>query len=541
MKISSNVIVLLLATISSGAAIVCNFEYGYLTTDVPHYTSVAKNLLAGFGLKTDIVYYEQQLFIGSIPADQTVFPPGYSLLIAALMALGMNSLDAVFAICLFSFLLVPWLMYYLLSQTGLHATLNVISAIVWLCFGIAWAFVVGGYSDSLFIAVELVGIVCLLKGFNVSSRDQTFWFLVCGIVAAVTIWIRYAGLFYLMSLGAYLFIDVVRLRSRRSLLNVLLVAVPGALASSALFFRNYLLIGSPSGGPDYYNPGGIVAVLKQAYWSLAEIFGFHETSVLAGIVQFVLLLAVAACLWECISRYLLSNTNALRMHQPESTLIGFTIVYAVITLSMLAYLALFRDVAFMNPRYLMPLIPLTIMSCTILLKHLHERLVRSNRTQWSVILVALLTCGFVFGQVNVFRTVYLAFRSDLRYETIDKALDHSVGTYSLREFLRSNTDRASPLLAVDGQLLGMILEKPAIGLARKKYINRVWTTEEVLSLIKAYGVSYVIFFPTLFDQNGEENRNRVFFTMMQEGDIPNWLIPVLEEDDVELYRVSIDN
>ena len=56
--------------------LVIAYDGNLLPNDTAQYLSVARHLEQGEGLKTDLVFFSEHLALGSMPVEQTVFPPG---------------------------------------------------------------------------------------------------------------------------------------------------------------------------------------------------------------------------------------------------------------------------------------------------------------------------------------------------------------------------------------------------------------------------------------------------------------------------------
>src|SRR5262245_42527564 len=70
---------------TAAAVLLALHDETFVTTDTAQYMGVARNIVDGKGITTSIIYYEEQYRQARIPAQQTVWPPGYPALIASLV------------------------------------------------------------------------------------------------------------------------------------------------------------------------------------------------------------------------------------------------------------------------------------------------------------------------------------------------------------------------------------------------------------------------------------------------------------------------
>ena len=70
------------------------FDGSFFQNDSAQYVSMAKNLIAGHGVATSLVWTEEHYRLGGVPVVQTNLPPGYPVLIALVSRLGVEPLRA---------------------------------------------------------------------------------------------------------------------------------------------------------------------------------------------------------------------------------------------------------------------------------------------------------------------------------------------------------------------------------------------------------------------------------------------------------------
>jgi hypothetical protein len=109
--------------------------------DTANYLSVARSVINGDGLQTDLIYYPEQASFRSLPAPQTVFPPGYSLAVAAVTQIGDLTVERSSQIlCLTGYACSAPLLMCLAIFCGLRRTTAAIIVGVWLLTTSFWVY-----------------------------------------------------------------------------------------------------------------------------------------------------------------------------------------------------------------------------------------------------------------------------------------------------------------------------------------------------------------------------------------------------------------
>src|SRR5690606_34233414 len=103
---------------------------------------------------------------------------------------------------------------------------------------------------------------------------------------------------------------------------------------------------------------------------------------------------------------------------------------------------------------------------------------------------------------------------EVRAEALRGALAQRGGDDSLRELLERDVSLASPLLSNEGEGLGGLLGRPTLSLSPSTFSNRVWDEPTVQDLVERYCVRWVVFIPSLFDEQRQVNANRGFFVSL---------------------------
>jgi dolichyl-phosphate-mannose-protein mannosyltransferase len=513
------------------------FDGSFVLPDSAQYLSMAKNVMAGHGVATSLVWTEEHHRLGGMPVPQTNLPPGYPILIVLVSQLGVDPLRAAFLVSLVCFSIVPLVLYRILRAGGRPAVQSVVVSGTWLVLPIVWANVLACLSEMSYTLLTLLSLACVGQSER-RPTNRNAWLLLAGTLAGLSFTVRYAGIIYITSLGALFLLRAAGRRDVRSIRELVLVGGPPTAFVLALFVRNYRLAGTFAGGVLMDESNSTGAVLYSMYWALSEVFGYSKTGLLRGdpVEWFLVLFVVSALGCLAAGLRLTVNWRALRAAGTDTHGV-LSSIYVVGSLVVVVITAKAHTAGTVDARYLLPLIPFAL-----LLVPYGQNLIRcaspSRRQQtmaaalrWGVLAV------FVAGQVSVVGD-FLDMRRTSGYRQIDRALHQAFGPATLRDFLNQRITVNAPLLGNSPQLIGAVLGKPVVGLPGPWYTRTVWTEDEARRVVARYGVAYVVFFPDLFDLSQPDVANQIFFRDLKQGRVPRWLEPTYSSASVRLYQVN---
>jgi 4-amino-4-deoxy-L-arabinose transferase-like glycosyltransferase len=211
-----------------------------LTPDSAVYLSMARNLRDGRGFVTDIVGPLDLLPFAPV----TAFPPGYSLLIAALMALGFPAIEAARLVSLVSFgvlgVAVYWLGYILGGRPA--AILACATTLVLLPVVRLATFAL---SDAPFAALSAMSIVAMVKYKVGNHQHQLQWLLLSGFCVGLAALVRYYGIVWALS-GLSVILLSPHLAKRRMLWSIYFSMV-SLVPVVPWFVHNWIITGQFSG------------------------------------------------------------------------------------------------------------------------------------------------------------------------------------------------------------------------------------------------------------------------------------------------------
>jgi hypothetical protein len=329
-----------------------------ISNDGVQYVEGARRLLAGDGYSTGILYFDEHYQTGRLPAPQTVWPPGTSLGIAGLAALGMEPESAGRLLARLSFILLPPLVFLIgLRLTG-RMSLAALCAAWQLGMTEFWMYLASPNSELPFLAA-ILGAVALVP----DGSDGEWRWLPAGLLAGVAAVFRYAGAFFLVALGLVLLVELVReWRSRRAFrVRPLLLAAPGFLILIALMLRNRALAGDLRGGNTRTVIQPVADLLVETVRSLADVmFGVVRSELVgggaaafaagAGLVALLIIVAAAGMgAWPLRFRFHPGNAG----HR-YAAILGLCVTVYVAAIILTAS----RTMLTYGSRYLLPVVPL---------------------------------------------------------------------------------------------------------------------------------------------------------------------------------------
>lgn len=514
------------------AALIYLFMPSYLNTDTAQYIVSARHLLRGDGFATSLIYFEQQIVSGSIPAPQTVWPPGYPSLIAVAMFFGVPFTHAPFLIALISHVLASLIMFALLRRMGCQAWLAAGGAVANLIAVLFSVMVLRGLSEPTYTLCTVLSAWFLAVA--VESPRTRVWLSAAGGAAAMAFLIRYAGIAFVAGLGLTVAVVWLLQRSMRTWWDaVAAMAIPVAAVAS-LFLRNQVLVGSLTGGPSVGFGSSLLEVVRGTFWAFEQVFGVADgVGDAALLVAVLVLIAVAVQFVVIVKRH-----GAPSLPRVAFWVLVLSGAYVVSTVAMYGLMAFRRTPEVLAARYFLPLLPFLIIAICALVMVVRNAAPAQGRS--SGLLkgcgVLILIC-FASVQVHAIPQWREWFRGDSKFATIIRAMEERVDGRTLRDVITEVAGPNGAVLAVDGQLLGMWLDRPAIGLSEAAWTRRTWTADEVRAIVRLYNVRVICEFPGNFDSAARVNRHRVFFIDLARGQVPSWLRLAATTESARLYEV----
>ena len=524
-------IVVGIATLLVGTVLVLHSDPSLMTDDTAQYISVAKHIITGQGIKTDLIYLQSHFDSGDIPAPQTAWPPGFSIAIAILAGVGIPIAIAPFVTSILAWAGTAFVIYKLAiaSDASRHSALA--ACICWLLLVTGWTLSLRGTSEPLYVFFTTLSLVSAAAVYAESNYRNRLLFA-SGLLATFAFTVRYQGLFFICALIAGFAIAAVRTRRLAEVYDLIIVSIAPIAGVLVVFGRNFAIAGEITTNTYQSISQNLVGAMREFYWAVGKIVGIPQDG--AAVFILVIFLVVLGSI-GVIGFVSVFRTGAPKVRRMLVLVSG---LYIVITLAALLFFTLTRTAGFFNERYLFPLTPFAILIITCGSVWLAERSAKTFTISYRFVATVTVIAILSLGQIQVLRNTLQWYNSDQPYNEITSAIEAPIGSETIRDLLARETSVDSPLLAPDGQYLGVILDRPVIGLPAPMYTDKIWDETEVLKIVKDYGVAYVVMFPELVFARPDWNKNRVFFYQLWSGKTPRWLYNVYRDESILVYAVD---
>jgi len=254
--------------------------------DPANYVEVARNMLAGEGLTSNVVgnFYHRYKSVRH-PEDRR--PSAWSLVLAGSMAVfGESEFAATLPNLFLGLLLAPVLVYLLAQQLRLSSAVCLTAAIVFVTWPYWLKQALDAGADVLFTSLLLLSLLAIVRA---GERKEAM--LLAGAAVGLAYTVKPAALLVLVPLAAYYWLDQARLSARRRLLCLVGFAGVILLFASPMLIRNYLAFGNPIYSTNTYTAGHIRMdasglSLLHVYWGepFPSLSGWLGQAGLAGAV-----------------------------------------------------------------------------------------------------------------------------------------------------------------------------------------------------------------------------------------------------------------
>ena len=498
--------------------------------------SAAKNLMAGNGLTTSALYYEEQFALGVPPVPLTVWPPGMAICAIPFLALGLSASTAAFLISATGHVASVLLSYWICLLAGLRREIALGVGISVACLAFSFTLIGAGYSEPAFTATTLASAGLLLLS-RESSRPFSL-LLASGAFATAAISFRYAGLAWLA--GALATFTVFHLRSGPRHLVLGLVAL-GALPMAfcaALFARNLQRVGTLTGGPLLGGDSNLVEIGRNSYWALLRLFGATGSTVGTLIVVTVLAALTVWIVWKGACVVIGEFAGRAHMVRRPAGALTSVLAYVGATAVLLLYLSFTAYPGFIIERFLMPAIPFVLIGAAISLADLRDMPRRWGGVGTTLLIgaVSLVFAVFVTGQYRVY-----AKQASYRYSTpavqVADAVSHAkVAGVPLMDYLGRNVSLSHPLFADRGQVLSAIIDRPTIELPLPEYSRLTYDDQTVHAMMRRMNSCLLLIHPaTTAAATGDR---RILYKQLASGARPEWLHELMNDSGLLLFKTD---
>src|SRR6266700_3644254 len=502
-----------------------------LSDDSYQYLSEAENIDQGHGLTTSIVHFDTERAHGRAPAPLTTFPPGYSLVIAAISRTGLASETAGLLLSAASLILLVPLIACAAAMLELSLMATRIALVLLLGSFAAGLYATAVATESLFTALALAVLVCLLLHERAIAGTPA---AVAGnLLVGCACWVRYAGLFLFIAVGAYLAWQAFRRRDHRAVTAAACLVLPAALISS-LLLRNVILTGSWKGGNTKAVAHPLAAVLKQFGVSTYHLFFGEGVPTRLGALQVTLcvgLILLSVLLFVNVARVRSSSGihTALGSAFPHA---GLLLVYVAVYNAGMLYLGMFSVISF-GSRMFYPLLPVYLLLSGVVLTRVQASTrARSTPLAWTA--CAAIIVGSYWG-INLENTMAHRSISPDRIVAASFALPSGTGG-TLRSWFDANVPLGATVVATNGQATAYALKRKVVSLVGSNFSDQRWGEEELRTLMQQYDAGFLILYPRIDPMIEPVQQESPFLRALIAGQRPQWLQLAAENSQVMIFR-----
>lgn len=490
--------------------------------DAGHATSVARNLIAGNGLRTSIISNDALFGQQIIPAIQTIWPPGMPMATAVLhIATGTAPAMGFVWINAASHLLTAALVVTILGSVGVRWPVAMAAGFVCLMTVPNWILIIRGHSEPPMAALSV--LLCLLTTLALRSNSKNrmnIWVLTAIVVAVLCFLVRYQAIALLGPLTIIALISLTgRIGSNSQIFRSATIGASMLVVATAYIGSNILIAGSVTGSDSPFN-GRTLSEVADALDLLPRHFRQP-----VFIIQLVGIIVLAAF------------TLALTFRQPrtpsphhKSQLVvllfsSFTIVSIVLMLAMLT---------FMTPaypwiaRYFVPMLPMllmTIVMMMMLFSRQSESAIQSKRAPLVLSAIAvIIALGSQLPAANL-----IEHAKGKAVETVTRTSPQVATLLGRGSGLAADSPRV--LMSNHAAFLALWTEHAVLGTPFPDSDKPAWDERRVAQTVQAYGVTHVIVFAEYPEQWGRNDLADVV------GENPNWLAPAFGDEFVTVYNV----
>lgn len=514
-----------------------------LHPDIAHATSAARNLVQGNGFSTDLIYYEQQYQQHAWPAKQTVFPFGYPSMIAAIGSIGVPWRTAAQILSLGGFFCVPLLIFVAARKMGRTPLTAVLLGLLWQCAPMNWFNIHEKQTESLFVAFTLSSMILLF-----AKERRTNRLLLAGLCAAIACSLRYAGVFWLLTIGLVMAPGVIRNWKQCVRDGFLFFSVPVAVVGG-MFIRNRMIVGDVSGGIQSLSIKSWRQTCENVYYAFSRLTGLGlddlETHHPA---EWLFVIGVSVgCLLVFIS--LVRQRKSVSGFMAEYSIgRAACFAYIIVTIVLLTWLEKTTTVN-LSPRMLLPLLSFMLLATADVMAFACNGWMKNSTGRFAVgSAAAVLLFGTLIAQRDVYQEVIhqperLGLVHDILTAPIDPSdfLDAPLPENRNPEKAGSALQliRGKRILTNEDHMLPEVTGEGALGLTANVYTTRVWSNDEVQTLARQQNVEFVVLFTSITPRESNHFFDGLIADRADEA-LPHWLTPMVVTTNLRLYRIEAE-
>lgn len=502
-----------------------------LSNDSYQYLSVADNVRSARGIATSLVHFDTERSHGRIPAPLTTFPPGYPVAIAATAKV---SGDLETAGRLLSGLCYAGTAALLLAALVAAGTTVFVRQIILCMFcanAVCLEFSTAVMSESLYMLLSTGAVVALLWAERRSTitRGALTWAVLGYVLAGLSYYVRYAGLFLIAALVSHALLQLLLHRNRTRVVLLAAALIP-LICVAPLMLRNIAYVGTWKGGNEMPVHNALKGVAADYVRAQLHLFlGQHQVTFK---IWEALLLAGAFTIAALLISLLRKGGWWV---QPAGTTLLVLLCVIVYTVAMLC--AAWRtDISF-GTRYFQPILPLYLILLGIGSTRLMSRWTQGPAS-------VLLKLGFVvatIGYAGINARDLLEPLPPAEYELLAKEYAEPASNGEpLLKWIDSHMATRDPIASAEGQATGYLLHRPTMSLVGNQFSRERWECDEVKRQMERFGARYLILYkppPSNIDEESLLKQSNFVATAVSRQP-PCGFVIAIENPRIRILRID---
>lgn len=489
-----------------------------ITNDGYQYLDAASNLASGECLCTKVVMFDEQVAYGRIPVPFTHFAPGYPLLVAALSSTGIRAENAGYILSALAYLAVIWLIWDIGINMGARVWIVGAFSLLWIAHATALYYAATVATESIFTAC-LAGIAALIVRDIRAGSSHPVLTASIGVVAGLSYWLRYPGLF--LAFGAGLYLIVAAWRIPRARIGALLGLIAAAALVGSITIRNAVDSGSWRGG--FSSAGGrhkLGPVIADTIRAFTHFVTGDRIPVRINFWIALFALSVAVLVLLAIRALI------RRQVEPGSGLYALAwTMFIAIAYAGGIFASTLATIAGDLPRYYFPALPLVLACLAVVCS-------RIRGAAWSVAL-----CGLVLSTAAMQWRNAMAPSAPPDWILTRTYLSETLPSgETLLNWLASHDGPNEPILAVEGQALHYILQRPVVAVIPARDTTRRTDEQGFRQLMRQSRTKYILVLPGAPPDRILDQTSYAFLQSVASGDAPSWLKPAVRTHDAAVYE-----
>ena len=504
----------------------------YLYNDSFQYLSAANHFRSNQQVATSLVYFDTERSHGRMPAPLTWFPPGYPIAIALVSIAGFNYESAALLVSGISFVLTTGGVWFLVRMLDPSRWAARAAVLCWITNSYALASSISVLSESLFTALGGASLLFLVSRKEPPGKHPAAlpW-IAAAVTAALSYWVRYAGLLWVAAFTAVFLAHIVWSRSKPSRLRSIAIAASLLLPMMPLMLRNIALIGDWRGGNNKFlvtKPQELAISTPSLLFHLA--LGDAPVPDLKAPIALMLvgLVGLSAVVFQTIAR-----RPPARMRLPWRALLPLGAKPLVLAVSLIyvagiALIALRSAISY-APRMYVPVLPHLVALAVCGVAFIVRRSGANPLLRAATVLCLLF--GYIAGN-----SISLASMPPDAFERTDAALRRPDGAgIGIGQRIVREVGPGEVLAATNGQAAGYVLNRPTLSLAEARYSTGVWDEARLRAEMTRFAARCLLVFRD--SRFGPELQESEFLRALAAGDAPPWLRLLTFNHDICVYRV----